>query len=122
MLTEGNSCSPKPLGAIRSPGLSEGEAAKVARVFGALADPVRLRLFLLVAEGGELCSCELEEPLGRSQPTVSHHTKVLQEAGILVGERRGRWTWWRIGGDLAPLALELVRQATASRSEANLHR
>ncbi len=76
--------------------LSEEEAAELARVLSALADPVRLRLFSIVAARGEVCSCELEEPLGRSQPTISHHTKILAEAGLLSGEKRGRWMWWSI--------------------------
>jgi ArsR family transcriptional regulator len=76
--------------------LGETEAADLARVFAALSDPVRLRLLSLVADAGEVCSCDLEVPLGKSQPTVSHHTKVLADAGLLAGERRGRWTWWRV--------------------------
>jgi ArsR family transcriptional regulator len=76
--------------------LSQAEAAKLARVLSALADPVRLRLLSLVAAQTEICSCDLEGPLAKSQPTVSHHTKVLAEAGLLVGEKRGRWMWWRV--------------------------
>ena len=79
--------------------LSEAEATEVARVLEALADPVRLRLLSLVATHGELCGCDLEAPLGRSQPTISHHTKVLAEAGLIVGERRGRRTWWKVAPD-----------------------
>lgn len=79
--------------------LGEDEAEELARVLGALADPVRLRLFSIVAARGEVCSCELVEPLGRSQPTVSHHTKVLAEAGLISGEKRGRWVWWSVAGD-----------------------
>ena len=79
--------------------LDEAEADELARVLGALADPVRLRLVSLVASRGEVCSCELEEPLGKSQPTISHHTRILAEAGLLVGERRGRWVWWSIVPD-----------------------
>ncbi len=79
----------------------------LARVLSALADPVRLRLVSIVSAAGEVCSCDLEGPLARSQPTVSHHTKMLAEAGILVGEKRGRWTWWR----LAPGCLADLRQA-----------
>lgn len=86
-------------------GLEEAEA--LARILSALADPVRLRLVSLVAANGEVCSCELEGPLGRSQPTISHHTRVLVEAGLLVGERRGRWTWW----SLVPGRLAQVRAA-----------
>jgi len=84
--------------------LGEDEAAELAGVLGALADPVRLRLFSLVAARGEVCSCELEEPLARSQPTISHHTRVLAEAGLICGEKRGRWVWWTIApGRLADL-------------------
>ncbi len=79
--------------------LGEAEAADLARVLGALADPVRLRLLSLVAARGEVCSCDLEVPLAKSQPTISHHTKVLAEAGLVVGEHRGRWTWWHIVPD-----------------------
>jgi ArsR family transcriptional regulator len=76
--------------------LSEREAEDLAPVLAALGDPVRLRLFSIVAAAGEVCSCNLEEPLGRSQPTISHHTRVLADAGLIVGEKRGRWTWWQI--------------------------
>ena len=62
--------------------LSEDDANDLARVFAALADPVRLRLLSLVAEAGEICSCDLLEPLGKSQPTISHHTKALADVGL----------------------------------------
>jgi ArsR family transcriptional regulator len=75
--------------------LSEAEATELAALFAALSDPVRLRLLSIVASEGEVCSCNLEDPLGKSQPTISHHTRVLADAGLIVGERRGRWTWWR---------------------------
>lgn len=76
--------------------LSHSDAVTLAHVLAALADPVRLQLFSIVAGKGEVCSCDLEAPLGRSQPTISHHTKLLAEAGLIVGEKRGRWMWWRI--------------------------
>lgn len=76
--------------------LGEADAAELARGFAALADPVRLRLLSLIASADEMCSCDLEGPVGRSQPTVSHHTKALAEAGLIVGEKRGRWMWWRV--------------------------
>ena len=75
--------------------LSAADATEVASLLGALADPVRLRLLSIVAAQGEVCGCNLEGPLGKSQPTVSHHTKVLAEAGLITSERRGRWVWWR---------------------------
>jgi ArsR family transcriptional regulator len=76
--------------------LEEAEAAELAKVFAALGDPVRLRLLSIVAAGGEVCSCNLEGPLGKSQPTVSHHTRALADAGLLTGEKRGRWMFWRV--------------------------
>jgi ArsR family transcriptional regulator len=76
--------------------LSERDAAELALGFAALADPVRLRLLSLIASADEVCSCELEEPLARSQPTISHHTKALAEAGLITGEKRGRWMYWRV--------------------------
>jgi ArsR family transcriptional regulator, arsenate/arsenite/antimonite-responsive transcriptional repressor len=76
--------------------LTERDAAELARGFAALADPVRLRLLSLIASADEVCSCELEAPLARSQPTISHHTKALAEAGLITGEKRGRWMYWRV--------------------------
>jgi ArsR family transcriptional regulator, arsenate/arsenite/antimonite-responsive transcriptional repressor len=75
--------------------LSPEDADHLARLFTALADPIRLRMFSIIAASHEVCSCSLEEPLDKSQPTVSHHTRILADAGLIVGERRGRWTWWR---------------------------
>jgi len=86
-------------GSVVDAPLAEVEAVELARVLGALADPVRLRLLSLVAAQSEICSCDLETPLGKSQPTISHHTRVLAEAGLLTGEKRGRWTWWRVNPD-----------------------
>ena len=76
--------------------LGETDAIELARSFAALADPVRLRLLSLVAQAGEICSCDLEGPLGKSQPTISHHTKALADAGLIVGEKRGLWMWWSV--------------------------
>jgi ArsR family transcriptional regulator, arsenate/arsenite/antimonite-responsive transcriptional repressor len=81
---------------ITSAQLSEAEARELGALFAALSDPVRLRLLSIVASEGEVCSCNLEGPLGKSQPTISHHTRVLADAGLIVGERRGRWMWWRV--------------------------
>ena len=76
--------------------VSDDAAEELATLFAALADPVRIKLLSLVAAGSEVCSCDLEGPLGRSQPTISHHTKALAEAGLITGEKRGRWMMWRI--------------------------
>lgn len=89
--------------------LSEADATALADTFAALADPVRLRLLSMVAEAGEVCSCDLQGPLGKSQPTISHHTKTLADAGLITGEKRGRWVWWRI----APDRLTQLRDALA---------
>jgi ArsR family transcriptional regulator, arsenate/arsenite/antimonite-responsive transcriptional repressor len=90
---------------ITEAALSDQEAADLAPVLAALGDPVRLRLLSIVSAEGEVCSCNLEEPLGKSQPTVSHHTRVLADAGLIVGEKRGKWTWWRV----APGRLAMLR-------------
>jgi ArsR family transcriptional regulator len=87
--------------------LSEAEAEDLASVFAALSDPVRLRLLNLIAEAGEVCSCDLLEPLGKSQPTVSHHTKALADAGLIRGEKQGRWVWW----SLVPERVAALRDA-----------
>lgn len=92
--------------------LDEGAADELARGFAALADPVRLRLLSLIAEAGEVCSCDLLGPLGRSQPTVSHHTKALSEAGLIRGEKRGRWVWWSI----VPERMAELRDALGTRT------
>jgi ArsR family transcriptional regulator len=89
--------------------LEPDEAEQLAAQFAALADPVRLRLLSLIAASDECCSCDLMEPLGRAQPTVSHHTKALAEAGLIVGEKRGRWMWWRV----VPERLDALRAALA---------
>ena len=89
--------------------LADDDAVELAEVFKALADPARLRLLSLVAgaESGEACACDLVEPVGRSQPTVSHHLSLLVEAGFLSREKRGKWAWYRI----VPERLEQVRSA-----------
>lgn len=77
--------------------MSASEAEVAAKMFKALGDPVRLRLFSAVAshEGGEACVCDISD-VGVSQPTVSHHLKKLKEAGLLSSERRGTWVYYRV--------------------------
>src|SRR5688500_18808796 len=84
-------CCPSMLSAP----LSEEDSADLASGFAALSDPVRVRLMSLLASTteGAICACDLVEPLGKSQPTVSHHLKVLTEAGLISGERNGKWIW-----------------------------
>src|SRR5437763_9311216 len=92
---------------IFSAPLDESDAAALARGFAALADPARLRLFSLIAAqpAGEVCACALVEPLGRSQPPVSHHLRVLYEAGLVDREKRGTWVCSRA----RPERLEALR-------------
>ena len=87
--------------AVLSAPMSERKAGELASGFAVLADPVRLRLLSLLAsaQSGEACVCELVEPLGRSQPTVSHHLKILADAGLIEGDKRGRWVWYRVVPD-----------------------
>jgi ArsR family transcriptional regulator len=96
-------CSPTPL--VREP-VDAAAAAVLAQVFKALGDPVRLRLVSLIGahQGGEVCVCDLTTAFDLTQPTISHHLKVLKEAGILDSERRGTWVYYR----LVPAALERV--------------
>lgn len=77
--------------------LSAAEADRIVPLLKALADPVRLRLMSLVAshEGGEACICDLNPVFDLSQPTISHHLKVLHEAGLLDREKRGVWVYYR---------------------------
>jgi len=77
--------------------LSEEQAEQVAPLLKALAEPVRLRLMSLVAsrQGGEACVCDLNDAFDLSQPTISHHLKVLHEAGLLDREKRGVWVYYR---------------------------
>src|SRR6478672_2920756 len=84
-------------------------ADELAKAFAALADPVRLRLFSMIASAGTACSCDLIEPIGKSQPTVSHHTKVLADAGLITGEKVGRWVNWTV----VPDKLNQLRAALA---------
>lgn len=88
---------------VREP-LGEEAAVELSRMFKALSDPVRLRLLSLIAshEGGEACVCDLTGPFDVSQPTISHHLKVLREAGLVGSERRGTWVYYWV----LPVALD----------------
>ncbi|HTT53146.1 MAG TPA: metalloregulator ArsR/SmtB family transcription factor [Streptosporangiaceae bacterium] len=94
--------TPASIGACCAPLLREpisaGQATDLARLLKALADPTRLRLVSMVAahEGGEACVCELTEPLGLTQPTISHHLKILVDAGILTRDKRGVWAYYAL--------------------------
>ena len=97
--------------------LDEDRAAGLAKVFKALGDPVRLRLLSMIAsrgEGGEVCVCELTPAFDVSQPTISHHLKLLRQAGLIDCERRGTWVYyWVLPGVLDGLAGFLTTPRTA---------
>ncbi|MFF2506538.1 ArsR/SmtB family transcription factor [Streptomyces sp. NPDC058067] len=95
--------------------LTAEEAERTASMFKALGDPVRLRLFSLVAshEGGEACVCDISD-VGVSQPTVSHHLKKLKEAGLLSSERRGTWVYYRVEPSVLAAMGRLLTAAPAS--------
>jgi ArsR family transcriptional regulator, arsenate/arsenite/antimonite-responsive transcriptional repressor len=78
--------------------IDEAAAAGLAQVFKALGDPVRLRLVSLIGarQGGEVCVCDLTTAFDLTQPTISHHLKVLREAGLIDSERRGTWVYYRL--------------------------
>lgn len=81
--------------------LDAAEAEELARGFTALSDPVRLRVLSMLADAteGEVCVCDFVDPLGKSQPTISHHLKILSEAGLVQWEKRGRWVWYSLNRD-----------------------
>ena len=91
------------------------QAEQMAAALKVIADPARLRLvsILSAAEAGEVCVCDLTGPLGLSQPTVSHHLKVLADAGLIAREKRGRWAYYR----MVPERLDLRRAALAPPKE-----
>ena len=90
---------------VREP-LAADEARDLATMFKALADPARLRLLSIIAshQGGEACVCDLTEPVDLSQPTVSHHLKILTDAGLLTRDKRGKWAYYAV----APQALDAL--------------
>lgn len=90
--------------------LSQADAERAAATLKALADPARLRLLSIVAasEGQEACVCNLTEPVGLSQPTVSHHLKVLTDAGFLSRTKRGTWAYYRLQPDALSSAAALL--------------
>jgi ArsR family transcriptional regulator len=100
-LLAGECCTPL----VREP-LTASQAANLAFILKALADPTRLRLVSMVAahQGGEACVCDLTDPLGLTQPTISHHLKVLVDAGIFTREKRGKWAYYA----LVPGALDAL--------------
>ncbi len=105
-------CSPM----VREP-LTAAQAQNLAAAFKALADPVRLRLLSLIAShaGGEACVCDLTGEFDVSQPTISHHLKVLREAGLLTSERRASWVYYRVQPGTLTVLAQLLDEAPAPR-------
>lgn len=93
--------------------LTAEDAERVARVFKALGDPTRVRLLSLIAAGaaGEACICDLTEPVGLSQGTVSHHMRLLAEAGLVTREQRGRWAYFALNAGALDAAADALRSA-----------
>lgn len=91
--------------------LDEESAEGLARIFKALGDPTRVRLVSLIAaaDDAEACICDLTEPVGLSQPTVSHHMRLLVDAGLVTREQRGKWAYYR----LVPDTFDALRQAVS---------
>ena len=100
--------------------LSAAQSVELSRVFKAMGDPVRLRLLSLIAShvGGEACVCDLTEVFDLSGPTISHHLKVLREAGLITGERRGTWIYYRVRPELLATVAAVLVPATAEDSPA----
>lgn len=99
--------------------LGKADAEELATAFRAIADPARLRLLSLIAAqpDGEACVCNLLKPLGLSQPTVSHHLKVLFDAGLLGREKRGSWVYYRVMPDrMAELRAVLAPPSSAAKA------
>lgn len=74
--------------------IDRADAENLAKILKAVAEPARLQLLALIRSAGERCACDLNEPVGLSQPTVSHHLKVLTDAGLITREQRGQWAWF----------------------------
>lgn len=93
--------------------MSVEDAERIARVFKALGDPTRVRLLSLIAsaDGGEACICDLTDPVGLSQGTVSHHMKLLAEAGLVTRDQRGKWAYYAIAKDTLDQAAAALRTA-----------
>lgn len=97
--------------------LNEAESVELARVFRALGDPVRLRLLSMIASqaGGEVCVCDLTPAFELSQPTISHHLKLLREAGLIASQRRGTWVYYRLLPETTErLASTLTRRSASA--------
>jgi len=98
-----NDAAAAAVAACCTPGLSKPmpreDAERMAAIVKAVAHPARLQLLSIIKSSGEACACDLTEPVGLSQPTVSHHLKILTEAGLIEREQRGTWAWFSVNSD-----------------------
>jgi ArsR family transcriptional regulator len=117
-LRQGPACCPEGLSAP----IDRPSAEALAGLLKAVADPARLQLLSLIAssDAGERCACDLTEPVGLSQPTVSHHLRVLADAGLITREQRGTWAWFSLVperfAELAHVLGELSREPDLSQA------
>ena len=100
-------------------------ATTLAARLGAIADPVRLQMLSILhtSATGEVCACDFVGPIDKSQPTISHHLRVLSEAGVVTGEKRGRWVWYRLADgaldDIASSVTSLIGTPSSASSVAD---
>jgi ArsR family transcriptional regulator len=119
VLGQTGACCP---GLLTAP-LDEEQSAELAKIFKALGDPVRLRLLSMIASraGGEVCVCDLTPAFDVSQPTISHHLKLLRQAGLIDCERRGTWVYYRLLPEMTDkLAAVLARPTAVAESFARV--
>jgi ArsR family transcriptional regulator len=102
-------CSPLTAGIV-----SDEAAETLARMFKALSDPTRVKLLSMIAAASDngACACDMTEPVGLSQPTVSHHLKLLVDAGLVTREQRGKWAYYRVAPDVLGSLAAALRPAT----------
>lgn len=112
LLADAQCCAP-----LGNDPLEEASASQLAQAFKALSDPVRLRLLSIIAAApsGEVCACDLTAPVGKSQPTVSHHLKVLREAGLVTSRKHGTWVHYRA----VPEQMDALRQVLGMEMRAD---
>jgi ArsR family transcriptional regulator len=106
-------CSPMTAGVV-----TDDAAATLARMFKALGDPTRVKLLSMIAAASDegACACDLTEPVGLSQPTVSHHLKILVEAGLTTREQRGKWAYYRVAPEVLDSLASALRSSGATGS------
>ena len=99
--------------------LNLDEAKRLADQLGAIADPARIQMLSIIATSatGEVCACDFVEPIGKSQPTISHHLRVLSNADLVSSDKRGRWIWYRLNrGSIDGIISSLTSAAVGSQS------